>query len=103
MSKFKEKVVQETDNWERMLRLQRVERRNQRIAKSKEDKHRNYIIGELVSKYFHEILNFKPGNKEHNSIEFAPFETFLKILADDKNLMERLKKEVIYRLSLDDP
>ena len=61
MSKFNERVAQETEDWERLLRLQRTEKRKKRIAKAKEDKHRNFIIGEIVSNNFQEVLRFKPG------------------------------------------
>jgi hypothetical protein len=102
MSKFDEMVAKEMEDLECINRLQRVEARNQRIAKSNEDKRRNYIIGELVSKYFKEVLNFKRGTKAENSIEFAPLEEFISILANDRKLIEELKQEVNLRLSKKD-
>ena len=80
----------------RVAQSKREKRLNDRLAreeKRKEDAHRHYIIGELVSKYFPEVLSFKPGTKAKNKIEFAPLEAFLSALAAEEELMARLKEE----------
>ena len=99
MSKLDNMVVSEMDEWERISRLERLEKRNRRIAKDKERKHRNFILGELVSKYFHDdVSHLPPGTKAENAVVFAEFQTFLSIIAEDKELMARLKQEARSRL-----
>ena len=88
ITKAKEKVA-------KLEHQQRVEEKNEREAKRKKDARRNYIIGELVAKYFpDEILRFEPHRaKAENTIEFEPFEIFLSALAADQELIKRLKEE----------
>ena len=69
-----------------------------REAKKKKDQRRNYIIGELISKYFPEVLKLEPGTKAENAITFEPLEVFLSILSNDKILMKRLKKAAKYTI-----
>lgn len=65
---------------------QRQERETQKIAQR-----RNYVLGELVTKYFPEVTVLRPGTKEENKITFVPVETFLTVLAEDKRLVKELK------------
>ena len=104
MSKLDNMIAQEMDEWERISRLERLEKRNRRIAKDKERKHRNFILGEFVSEYFHdEVSHLPPGTKAENAVIFAEFQTFLSIIAEDKELMARLKQDVKRRLMQHDP
>ena len=104
MSKLDNMVGQEMDEWERINRLEKLEKRNRRIAKEKECKHRNFILGELVSKYFHDdVAHLPPGTKAENAVVFAEFQTFLSIIAANKELTARLKQEARIRLTQHDP
>lgn len=76
----------------------RIQLRKEREAKKKKDQRRNYIIGELISKYFPEVLKLELGTKAENAITFEPLEVFLSILSNDKILMKRLKKAAKYTI-----
>lgn len=69
----------------------RVAQRQEREAQKKVNQRRFYILGELVTKYFPEVNVLQPGTKEENKITFAPVETFLTVLAEDKRLVKELK------------
>lgn len=69
----------------------RVAQRQEREAQKKIAQRRNYVLGELVTKYFPEVTALRPGTKEENKITFAPVETFLTVLAEDKRLVKELK------------
>ena len=87
ISKAQEKLTQ-------LQQKKRIEQRKEREAKKKKDQHRNYIVGELVTKYFPQILNLGPGTKAENAVTFKPFETFLSKLAKDQKIVELLEKEI---------
>lgn len=57
----------------------------------------NCIIGELVTKYFPEVLKFEPGTKAENAVTFEPLEAFLSELATDQELLKRIKKRTLAR------
>ena len=58
----------------------------------KKDQRRNYIIGELVSHYFPEVLKLEPGTKEQNTVTFSSLESFLSALASDQELVRQIKR-----------
>lgn len=86
VKKVKEKI-------ETLERERRNSDKRKRENKEKEDKRRNYLVGELVSKYFPETLSLKVESKEQNTATFKPLEAFLKVLAEDKELVAQLKKK----------
>lgn len=71
----------------------RVEQRQEREAKKKKDQRRNYVIGELVTKYFPEVLRFEPGTKAENAVTFEPLEAFLSSLCADLELIKQLSEK----------
>lgn len=77
----------------------RVELRQEREAKKKKDQRRNYTIGELVTKYFPEVLCFEPGTKAENVVTFEPLETFLSVLSADMELVKRLNEKASLKIS----
>lgn len=72
---------------------QKLIKRRSKEAQRKKNQRRNYVIGEMVTKYFPEVVRFEPGNKEHNAIEFQPLEDFLSLLAANQDIVKQLKCE----------
>ena len=95
-----EKITKAKDKVAKLEHQRRVEIRRTREAERKKNSRRQYIIGELVAKYFPEVQRFEPGTKVENVVEFKPLETLLLLLAADQELMIRLKEKVNHRLSL---
>lgn len=71
----------------------RVRLKKQKEIQKKKDQRRNYIIGELVSKYFPEVSSFEPGTKVENAVTFESLESFLSTLAADRELVNRIKNK----------
>jgi len=86
----------------KLERQKRIEDKKKREAKNKKEQRRNYIIGELVAKYFPEVSNLEPRTKAENFIIFKPLETFLSILANNQELIKQLKEESICKISKED-
>ena len=93
MMTIEERIEKTKEKVRQLERQKRVEQRKEREAKKKMDQRRNYIIGELVTKYFPEVEKFEPGTKVENDIIFEPLESFLSTLAADQTLMERLREK----------
>lgn len=70
----------------------RIRQRQQKSLQAKKDQRRNYIIGELVSHYFPEVLKLEPGTKEQNTVTFSSLESFLSALASDQELVRQIKR-----------
>jgi hypothetical protein len=94
-----EKITKAKDKVAKLEYQRRVEKRREREAERKKNSRRQYIIGELVSKYFPEVQRFEPGTKIENAVEFKPLDTFLSVLAADQELMIQLKEKVKRKLS----
>lgn len=69
----------------------RQEERAAQEAQRRKDSRRNYIIGEVVSRYFPDIRNFEPGTGAENLTRFEPLEAFLYVLSTDYDLVEELQ------------
>lgn len=76
---------------------QRMEKRKISEEQKKMTQRRNYIIGELVSKYFPEVKTFEPGTKAENAERFQPLEAFLTELAADQKLIEEIKARARFK------
>lgn len=61
-------------------------------AKRRKDSRRNYIIGELVARYFPDIRNIEPGTDVENQNRFESLEAFLYVLSADYGLVEELRE-----------
>ena len=99
MMTIEERITKAKENVARLERERRLELKKEREAKKKKDQHRNYIIGELVTKYFPEVLKFEPGTKAENAVIFEPLEEFLAELAANQELLKQLKQRTLARTS----
>lgn len=70
----------------------RQEERAAQEAQRRKDSRRNYIIGEVVSRYFPDVRNIEPGTDVENQTRFEPLEAFLYVLSSDYDLVEELQK-----------
>ena len=77
-------------------RLQRLEQKKERELQEKKDKRRNFIIGELVTKYFPEVSSIELSAKAENAECFSPLEAFLIELASDQELVAQIKEKALY-------
>lgn len=87
-----EKEIQQSKNRISKIEHQkRVDLKKEKDRQKKKEQHRNYIIGELVAKYFPEVLYLEPGNRIENTVIFEPVESFLSALAADRKLVNHIK------------
>ena len=96
LTKAEEKVAQ-IKQQQRQKELRVLE------AQRLKDQRRNIILGELISKFFPEVLRYEPGNPAKNAVEFAPFAAFLAALADNQDILAQLKDDASRRASADNP
>ncbi len=92
MPTLEERVKRTHEHTEELKKQQRIEKRANQQQQKKKDQRRNYIIGELVTKYFPELKQLEPGNATENSQRFKPLESILLALSMDKRLVEHLKE-----------
>lgn len=71
----------------------RLEQKRQREEKAKMDKRRNYIVGELVTRYFPKLSTIEPGTPDENKIRFAPLEAFLIELVSKEKLVKEITEK----------
>ena len=95
MITIEERIAKAKEHVHQLEQQKKVEQRKEREAKKKMDQRRNYIIGELVTKYFPEVKKFTPGTKIENDVIFEPLESFLSALATDQTLMEHLREKSV--------
>lgn len=84
---------------------ERKRRQEERVAQEEQkrkDSRRNYIIGELVARYFPSLQEYDPGTDAENRTHFEPLEAFLYVLSTDYELVEELKCRAAQLVS-DDP
>lgn len=74
-----------------------LEQKEAREAQKKMAQRRNYIIGELVSKYFPEVREIEPGTPDENEARFQLVEAFLAVLANDQELVKQIKEQASSR------
>lgn len=83
-------------------RKKKQEERAAQEAQRKKDSRRSYIIGDLVAKYFPDVLNVEPGTDTENQSRFEHLESFLYVLSTDYDLVEKLRERAA-QLTSDDP
>lgn len=76
---------------------QRLEQEEAHNVQKKIGQRRNYIIGELVSKYFPEVREIEPGTPDENETRFQFVEAFLAVLANDHELVKQIKEQASSR------
>lgn len=94
MSTLEERIAKSKAQTAKLEEQRRIKMRKEREAKKKKDQRRNYIVGELVTQYFPQILNLEPGTKSENAVTFQPLKMFLSELAGDQKIVESLAKEI---------
>lgn len=100
-TKLEERIAKSKEHTAKLERLRRAEIKKQREIQKKNDQRRNYIVGELVTKYFPDLTELQPGNKSENIARFEPLESFLSTLAADKQLVQQIKKKAASNTSVD--
>lgn len=77
---------------EQLKNRKKMQERRELVANKKLDTHRNIIIGELVCKYFPDVMKYQPQrSKSANSEAFKDFENILKVLASDTEFLAYIK------------
>jgi hypothetical protein len=56
----------------------------------------------MVTKYFPEVSGFQSGTQAENDVNFAPLEAFLAALANDHELIRKLKERANVETSATD-
>lgn len=92
---LEEQIIRSKQRTAKLEEQKRVQLRNEREKKKKKDQRRNYIIGELVTKYFPALTSLEPGTKAENRINFQPLEAFLSVLSSEQELIDRLKEKAV--------
>ena len=91
-SALEERITRTKEKIAKLEQQQRLQKRNEKEAQRKKDARRNYIIGTLVTKHFHdEVVCLEPGTNAENTTTFGVLEAFLMTLAADAELMTKLK------------
>lgn len=80
----------------------RQEERAAQEAQRRNDSRRNYIIGELVTRYFPSLREYEPGTDTENKSRFEPLEAFLYVLSTDYDLVRELQDRAAQMVE-DDP
>lgn len=66
----------------------KLELRKERELKRKKEQQRNFIIGELVAKYFPQVLNLEPGTRNENATVFQPVDKLLSTLSTNQEFIK---------------
>ena len=101
-SSLEERIAKSKAHTAQLERLWRAKIKREREIQKKKDQLRNYIVGELVTKYFPELRDLQPGTKAENTIRFEPLENFLSTLSADKQLVQQIKEKAVCNASMDD-
>lgn len=80
----------------------RQEERATQEAQRRRDSRRNYVIGELVTRYFPSLREYEPGTDTENKSRFEPLEAFLYVLSTDYDLVRELQDRAAQMVE-DDP
>lgn len=90
---LEERIAKSKAHTAKLEQQRRAEQKRERDAKKKKDQRRNYIVGEMVTKYFPELMCLEPGTNAENVDRFWQLEAVLSMLSDNKELMGQLKKK----------
>ena len=99
-SKLEERIAKSKEHTAKLERLRRAEIKKERDIQRKKNQRRNYIIGELVTKYFPDLMSLEPGTKAENTARFAPLEAFLSVLSADVQLIQQINEKAFCNTSL---
>lgn len=101
-SKLEERIAKSKERTAKLERLRRAEIKKEREIQKKKVQQRNYIVGELVVKYFPRLMDLQPGTKAENAARFEPLEIFLSTLSADEQLVQQIKEKATCNASLND-
>lgn len=83
-----------TSRIEQRKNLRKAKERREREAKRKLDARRNFLIGELVCKYFPSMMQYQPQRSQaDNRAEFADFESKLRWLSEHTEILQRMQED----------
>lgn len=92
MPTIEERIITVKKQIEQLERKKRIEDRNNREAQEKIRKKQYYLIGELVAKYFPEVLSPIEKQTEEDDFSFKLLESFLSVLSEDAELLSQLEQ-----------
>jgi hypothetical protein len=100
MKNIDARIALNIERLEQLKRQKKVEDARDKKQKEAIDLRRKIIVGNMIVKYFPEILNFQPRRTtKETDIAFAPVEVFMSILAEDEHYVSSLKEKVRKKLS----
>lgn len=80
-------------------RQKRVQDREEKSEQKRRNQRRNFLIGELVTKYFPSVVTIEPGSWDENSLQFKKLEAILYVLSTDVKLMDDLQNRATQLIS----
>lgn len=89
---IKERITVVKKEIEQLERKMRIADRNNREIQERRQKRQYYLIGELVSKYFPEVLCLNSEQATEDALSLKPLESFLSVLSTDQELVHQLKQ-----------
>lgn len=89
---IEERIITVKKQIEQLERKKRIANRNNREAQEKIRKKQYYLIGELVVKYFPEVLSPIEKQTEADGFSFKLLESFLSVLSADAELVSQLEQ-----------
>ena len=99
---IEERTVKANERIDAAENRRRQEERATQEAQRRRDSRRNYVIGELVTRYFPSLREYEPGTDTENQTRFESLEAFLHVLSADYDLVEELRERAA-KLVADDP
>jgi len=79
---------------EQLKNQKRAKLRREQATKRKLDARRNFLIGELVCKYFPSMMQYQPQRSQAgNKAEFADFESKLRWLSEHPEILQRMEED----------
>ena len=99
---IEERTVKANERIDAAENRRRQEERATQEAQRRRDSRRNYVIGELVTRYFPSLRDYEPGTDTENKSRFEPLEAFLCVLSTDYDLVRELQDRAAQMVE-DDP
>ena len=99
---IEERTVKANERINAAENRRRQEERATQEAQRRRDSRRNYVIGELVTRYFPSLREYEPGTDTENKSRFEPLEAFLYVLSTDYDLVRELQDQAAQMVE-DDP
>jgi hypothetical protein len=99
MKNIDERIALNIERLEQLKRQKRIDDAREKKQRDAIDLRRKIIVGEMIVKYFPEILNFQPcRTTKETDIVFTPVKIFISILAEDEHYVSSLKEKVRRKL-----